>query len=331
MKKFFILFSLILLSCGAPATVAGAGGIPQPSNFDLDSASDSGLFTGDNITNDTTPTFNISNIVPGATVELLRDNVAVLTVLGTNNNMTLTEPNGPPDCVCVYKVRQTLAPNTNTSLPLTVTIDTTRPEVVINKAAGQADPAATLPMRFTAVLNEPHPNFGFVDEDFEVEDLLTSGSTVSYLFITGFSCDAAATTCNITITGNTPGIVQLSVVKNAFTDIAGNLSIGSISTDNSIDFQPVPTTMNFLGRIQKSGGRMLTLPVTVRIFDTVTDEQFTVRPNSSGYFRLNNHPFYAGTARSMTVRVYNKSGQQIYSDTFVVEGDRFLLFIIHDP
>jgi hypothetical protein len=125
--------------------------------------------------------------------------------------------------------------------------------------------------------------------------------------------------------------VQLSVPANMFTDLAGNWNLASTSTDNVIDFQPLPTTINFLGRIRKSGDGIVPFPLTVRIFDTLTNQTFIVRTNSAGYFRLNNHPFYAGTSRTLTVRVFNKGGQQIFFDAFGVEGDRSLVFTLLDP
>jgi len=336
MKRYFVLFALFLLSCGAaPAEAAKRfGGVPQPQNLDLLFTSDSGFSSADNLTNDTTPTFTIGNIAAGATVELLRNDVVVLTVTGTAGSMSLTDPNAPPDAVHVYKVRQTLAPNSNTSLPLSITIDNTRPTVTINQAAGQADPATLPPLRYTAVLSDRPPDaiFTWSDEGFEEEDVSSAGSTINagHDYVRPFICDVAGTTCDIEAIANTPGTLQLSVPEHSFTDMAGNWNLASTSTDNIIDFQPVPTTMNFLGRVRKfgPGDRVAPFPLTVKIFDTVTNEQFTVQTNSAGYFRLLNHSFYAGTARTLTVRVYNKSGQQIYFDAFVVEGDRFLIFTL---
>lgn len=332
MIKFFLLFLLLLFSCGA-ATVKGAGEIPQPVNLDLAPASDSGRNNADNITKDTTPTFTIDNIIPGATVELLRDNVPVLTVTGTSGSMSLTDPNALPNAVCVYRVRQTLAPDTSISPPLTITLDNARPTVTIDQAAGQADPAAVWPLRYTAMLSDrPVDNVFFDEEAFIDEDISTARSTNPlYLFVTGLSCDTAGTTCNITAVAQIPSVVELSVPENSFTDLAGNWNLASTSTDNVINFQPVPTTINFLGRVRRSGDRILPFPLTVRIFDTITNETFTVRPNSAGYFRLNNHPFWAGTSRTLTVRIFDKSGRQIFFDAFGVEGDRFLIFTVQEP
>ncbi len=214
MTKFLILFSLLLFSYGA-ATEAAAGGIPQPSNLDLAPASDSGRNNADNITNDKTPTFTIDNIIPGATVELLRDNVPVLTVTGTSGSMSLTDPSAPPNGIYVYRVRQTLAPDTSTGLPLTVTLDNARPTLTIDQAAGQADPAAVWPLRYTAVLSDrPVDNVFFDEEAFIDEDVSIAGSTnPQYLFVTGLTCDAAGTTCNITAVAQIPSVVQLSVRK----------------------------------------------------------------------------------------------------------------------
>ena len=103
----------------------------------LDPASDTGV-VGDNTTADTSPTFNISGVVPGALVELLRDGNPVTgtqspvaggsgTAVGTT--IQLTDPNAPAGSY-TYSARQTVGGTSVSpeSSPLTpLTIDTTTP------------------------------------------------------------------------------------------------------------------------------------------------------------------------------------------------------------
>jgi hypothetical protein len=329
MKKFFVLFSLLLLSCGAAEAAKRHGGFPQPLNLNLIDSSDTGISPFDNITTATQPVFTISNIVTGATVELLRDNVAVVTVTGTTDSMSLTDPNAPLDAVCVYKVRQTLTPNTSTSIPITVTFDHTRPTLTLNQATGQADPATTLPLRFTVNLSEDATG------EFNGDDLITTGSTAD-IANASFQMTCAeppGTVCNIDVYGiGLPGTVQLAIAENSFSDFAGNSNLAATSTDNVITFQPVPTTINFLGRVRKAGpgNRVAPFPLTVKIYDNTTQQEFTVRTNSAGYFRLRNYPFYEGTARIFTFSIYRKE-TKIFFDGFIIDGDgQFVIFAVSD-
>jgi CSLREA domain-containing protein len=82
----------------------------------LDPASDSGT-PGDNITNDTSPTFNITNVVNGATVELLRDGNPIgagVTGVAAGTTIQLTDPSAPEGTYS-YSARQTF--NSVTSVP----------------------------------------------------------------------------------------------------------------------------------------------------------------------------------------------------------------------
>ncbi len=100
----------------------------KPSAPDLDAASDSGPSNTDDYTNDTTPTFTITGVVNGATVDLLRDGdsvtpVATGTAAGTS--IQLTDSTGSAGSH-TYRARQTVGITVSPeSDPLTITIDTT--------------------------------------------------------------------------------------------------------------------------------------------------------------------------------------------------------------
>ena len=106
-----------------------------PDTPDLVDASDTGLSITDNITSDTTPTFNITSVTSGFTVDLLRDGnpvtgipVVVATGVAAGTSIQLTDPSAPAGTY-TYTSRQTngLGNSTSSASALTVTIDTTPP------------------------------------------------------------------------------------------------------------------------------------------------------------------------------------------------------------
>jgi hypothetical protein len=321
MKKVLILLPLLFL--GFVAARAQEGGFPVPLNLDLLASSDSGPSNADNYTNAANPQFTISNIINGATVELLRDSAVVATLTGgPSGNLTFTDPSAPANAVCEYKVRQTFGPNSSLSIPLTVTFDNTRPTLTINQAAGQADPTAALPVKFTVILSEAvgiNPGL-----------LVTTGSTTNMEDAQyDISC-SPSTTCTIDVRGiDLPGLVKLTIAANTFSDAAGNQNFAATSTDNTVEFQPVATTINFTGRIRRAGagGRVPQYPLTVLIFDDLTNQSFTVRTNTQGYFRVKNYPFYQGTERVFTFTVFNKNGELLF-EAFNIQGGELLLFTL---
>ena len=100
-----------------------------PTSFKLDPASDSG-FKGDNITNVTKPTFDAAGIIPGATVQLLRDGSVVATLTSTLGGAVQITDTGPvADGTYTYTLQQvSIAGNASPfSTPVSVTIDTSIP------------------------------------------------------------------------------------------------------------------------------------------------------------------------------------------------------------
>jgi Ca2+-binding RTX toxin-like protein len=114
-----------------------------------------------------------------------------------------------------------------------VAVDVTRPTVTINQAAGQADPTNATTIRFTAVFSEPV--FGFGDVPADVVLTGTAGATSV----------AISTTDNITfevLVGGmaSNGTVTVSIPAGAATDLAGNPSTVSTSTDNTVTYDITP-------------------------------------------------------------------------------------------
>ena len=120
-----------------------------------------------------------------------------------------------------------------------------RPSVTINQAAGQADPTSASPINFTVTFSETVTGFAAGDISF-------AGSTV------GGTLTATVTgtgpTYNVAVSGMTgSGSVVVSVPAGAATDAAGNASLASTSTDNSVTFGTVDTTAPTVQSINRVG------------------------------------------------------------------------------
>ena len=110
------------------------------------------------------------------------------------------------------------------------TIDRTAPTVTINSAAGQADPANSVPINFAVIFDEPVT--GFATGDVTLGG--TAGATTA--LVTG-----SGTTYNVAVSGMTgPGTVIASIPASAASDAAGNASAASTSTDNTVTVSEAP-------------------------------------------------------------------------------------------
>jgi hypothetical protein len=129
-------------------------------------------------------------------------------------------------------VRSTDQANKTDSTPASFTwiIDTLRPTVTIDQAAGQADPTDSVPINFTVIFNEPVT--GFTSSDVTLGG--TAGATTA--LVTG-----SGTTYNIAVSGITStGTITVSIPANVANDAAGNGNTVSTSTDNSVTASSIP-------------------------------------------------------------------------------------------
>ena len=138
--------------------------------------------------------------------------------------------------------------------------------MTINQAAGQVDPTSTSPINFTVAFSETVTGFTASDISFANS---TVGGTLSAA-VTG-----TGATYNVAVSGMSgAGNVVVSVPAGAATDAAGNASLASTSTDNSVAFSTVDTTAPTRDD-QPSGGTSdptSTSPInfTVAFSETVT-------------------------------------------------------------
>lgn len=111
----------------------------------------------------------------------------------------------------------------------TVTLNTHQPTVTINVAADQVEPAGVGPVNFTVVFSEPVS--GFTGSDVTITG--TAGGTKTA------AVSGGPVTFNVAVSGMTTlGTVVADIPAGAVTDLAGNLSLASTSTDNSVFFNP---------------------------------------------------------------------------------------------
>jgi hypothetical protein len=116
----------------------------------------------------------------------------------------------------------------STSTDNTVAFDGGAPTVTINQAGAQADPASAAPILFSVVFSEPVTGFTGADLSF-------AGSTAAGTLVAGVSGSGANYSVTVSgMTGN--GNVVASLPAAAVTDLAGNASLASTSTDNSVTY-----------------------------------------------------------------------------------------------
>jgi hypothetical protein len=132
-------------------------------------------------------------------------------------------------------------PNWASSSPdNSVTYDIRAPSVIINQAAGQADPATTTPVNFTVVFSEYVTGFN-------AGSVSLAGSTANVssanIIITG-----SGATYNVAVSHiGSSGTVRASVPANRVQDAVGRLNSASTSTDNTVTFSFRPALFDFDG------------------------------------------------------------------------------------
>ena len=130
----------------------------------------------------------------------------------------------------------------STSTDNTVSFDNVAPTATIDQAAGQGDPTNASPILFTVVFSE-------VITGFTAEDISFAGSTVGGTLTAVVSGSGATYTVTVTGMGGT-GTVVASVVADAATDLAGNRSLASTSTDNTVVFGQQQQGPDLVGSVQ---------------------------------------------------------------------------------
>ena len=122
-------------------------------------------------------------------------------------------------------------------------IDTVKPAVTINQAAGQTDPTNDGPINFTVVFSKSVAGFA-------TGDVTLSGTAGATTATVSETAPNNGTTYNVAVTGMTAtGTVIASIAANVASDALGNSNLASTSTDNTVQFVNClsPLTVNSLG------------------------------------------------------------------------------------
>lgn len=147
----------------------------------------------------------------------------------------------------------------------TTVIDTLAPTVTIDQAAGQADPAVSSPVDFTATFSEPVNGFDAAD----ITITGTAGATTAT--VTG-----SGPTYNVAISGMTSaGTIVVTIPAGAAQDLAGNPSAASTSTDNTVSFDPVLPIATGIARAGATPTNAATLQFNVTFLKDVTGVDVT--------------------------------------------------------
>ena len=216
-----------------------------PSTPDLNPGDDTGVSNTDNITNKTT---NLTVGGNGGEANSSVDLFDGATSLGTTtangggnwskavNLAAGSPPAGSPPHSITAVVRDAAGNKSASSGVLSVTVDTTKPSVTINRAVGQSDPATAGPINFTVVFNEPAGTFPAGSVSF-------AGSTAGGTLVA--TVTGGPTTFNVAVNGmTTAGNVVASVPAGVPPMLPAIRTLASTSTDNSVAFTTtVDTTM----------------------------------------------------------------------------------------
>ncbi|HEX3150424.1 MAG TPA: choice-of-anchor Q domain-containing protein [Gemmataceae bacterium] len=160
---------------------------------------------------------------------------ANVTGSGTDYTVTVTGMTGEGDVVASIPAASAndAAGNGNTASTSTdnsVHFDAIAPSVTINQGASQFDPTHGSSIAFDVHFSENVTGFGDLPADVSFAGSTVGGTLVAN--VTGSGADYV-----VTVTGMTGvGTVVASISAGAAVDLAGNNSVASISTDNSVLF-----------------------------------------------------------------------------------------------
>jgi hypothetical protein len=267
----------------------GAGPVvPPPPAPVLEAGSDSGSSHSDGITDVTSPTFDVTATVTGATVELYRDGALVGSRAGSG---PLTDAGPVPAGAHAYTAKQVDASNNRSAASTTTTVTVlTAPPPVVGLALNPADDSgASSSDRITNVVR-PHFTISAAVAG-DVYDLLDAGGAVL----------ATATAAGGSLTLQpAAGLPQGSdALRVRATDVAGNTRIGA-SLSVTIDTTP-PTAPGLVlspadGTPTPGGGTSRSRRphlvgssepgATVQLYDGAGDLLGTTIPGPGGAFTL---------------------------------------------
>ncbi|MGW5192832.1 Ig-like domain-containing protein [Kribbella sp. NPDC004138] len=176
-----------------------------------------------------------------------------------------------------------------------VTVHNSRPSLTVDQAAGQADPAASSPVNFTAVFSE-------AVTDFTSSDVTVVPATASVV-VTG-----SGTTYNLAVSGLTSSSsVTVSIAANTVHDSFGAGNTASTSTDNTVTYDATGPTASAPTATSSLASGSFVGNATVTLTDSATDDLTGVA--SVAYYRC------AGATGSCTAASWTAIGASTSSAT----------------
>ncbi|MBD0369759.1 MAG: DUF11 domain-containing protein [Pyrinomonadaceae bacterium] len=277
---------------GADGDDIGAYEASAPSDApDLDAASDTGASDTDNITNDNTPSFTITGVTNGATVDLLLDGnpIPVVSGVAAGTSIQLVVPNGTPvaDGMHTFTARQTVNGGTSpVSAGLSVTIDTVAPTINIGAPSVSSANASIGTVTYTVT-------YGGADAvtlaDINVA-VNTSGTATATAGVSG----SGTVTRTVTLSSlSGTGTLGISIATGTASDTAGNTAgAAGPSATFTVDADPPTVAMNSAAGDPTSTSP---IPVTVTFSESVTG--FTSGDITAGNGTVSN---FAGSGANYT-------------------------------
>lgn len=165
-----------------------------------------------------------------------------------------------PDGTYHYVVTALSASWTASASSANVTVHNSRPSVTVDQADGQADPAASSPVNFTAVFSE-------AVTDFTSADVTVSPATATVVV------SGNGPTYNLAVSGLTSSsLVTVSIAANSAYDSGGAGNTTSTSTDDTVSYDAtVPTASAPVATASGSFGSFVG-NTAVTLTDSATDD-----------------------------------------------------------
>lgn len=274
-------YSVTYDSVRPTVTIEQKAGQPDPTN------STPVNFTvtfSESVTGFTSGDINLSaSTAPGALAAIVTGsgstyNVAVSGMTGNGTVVASIAAGAANDAAANSNTASTSSDNTVTYItgPLNVSID---------QAAGQSDPANTLPVNFTVVFDRPIDPSTFTSPDVTLGGTAPGGKTAVITEI----APNDGTTFNIAVGGLTgTGTVTASIGAGTVQDAAGNDNTASSSTDNNVTYDNgIPTVPGTsLQATLSPGPSSITLRFSESVYDPAGDIEPDDVTNPANYYLL---------------------------------------------
>ena len=255
--------------------------------------------------------FTTGDVTVGGTAN---PTTGTVTGSGTTYNVAVSGMTGDGTVTATIAagVAQDAASNTNnasTSTDNTVTYDTTKLDVTINQAGGQADPTNVSPVVFTVTFDEEINLATFKGSDVVIAGTAATGDPViGWLGLTSYSLSVSVTS---------DGTVTASIPAGGISDYAGNTNNASTSTDNTVTYD----TTNPTPVITQAGGQADPTSATPVNFNVDFGEDVTGFADNDIDMSASTTPgtlaaVVSGGPQSYNVAISGMTGTGIVSITF---------------